>query len=375
MIWSVSSTFVFKWQWFVFFFQTGKNLPRYNQMNINVATWARIIKRSQPNEHQHSTSSSLSSGGSVVRPSSLSSSTRPLPLNLITSPASISLPPASTSSNCSPPPQLETHSAEAQQHVSSPQENNSHKQLELTVSEKPQNYHHPHHHAQPHPAAHAGVSSGMAGTSMARPLSLSLSSPIVPMPLSSGGGANVVTSPVTPTALTSTVVPIQFPPSGKKPAPPPPPRTTSVVTIGHTTPVQPSAQPPQPGPRTYHHTTTPSDTVEEVKVRANRHFLFIYLCISSSSSSSCFHFSLFLCPLPPFLFFSCVHIFCLNWKGEFFSSVLVQHDTAFWGGGDLFGFGWLYEYMRYDDINSTQIEDWILFCFVLFFFFKPSHYY
>lgn len=281
-------------------------------MNINVATWARIIKRSQPNEHQHSTSSSLSSGGSVVRPSSLSSSTRPLPLNLITSPASISLPPASTSSNCSPPPQLETHSAEAQQHVSSPQENNSHKQLELTVSEKPQNYHHPHHHAQPHPAAHAGVSSGMAGTSMARPLSLSLSSPIVPMPLSSGGGANVVTSPVTPTALTSTVVPIQFPPSGKKPAPPPPPRTTSVVTIGHTTPVQPSAQPPQPGPRTYHHTTTPSDTVEEVKVRANRHFLFIYLCISSSSSSSCFHFSLFLCPLPPFLFFSCVHIFCLN---------------------------------------------------------------
>lgn len=248
------------------FKQQGKNLPRYNQMNINVATWARIIKRSQPNEHQHSTSSSLSSGGSVVRPSSLSSSTRPLPLNLITSPASISLPPASTSSNCSPPPQLETHSAEAQQHVSSPQENNSHKQLELTVSEKPQNYHHPHHHAQPHPAAHAGVSSGMAGTSMARPLSLSLSSPIVPMPLSSsGGGANVVTSPVTPTALTSTVVPIQFPPSGKKPAPPPPPRTTSVVTIGHTTPVQPSAQPPQPGPRTYHHTTTPSDTVEEVK--------------------------------------------------------------------------------------------------------------
>jgi len=239
-------------------------------MNINVATWARIIKRSQPNEHQHSNTSSLSSGGSVVRPSSLSS-TRPLPLNLVTSPASVSLPPPSTSSNSSPPPQqLDSHSAAVDSpHVSSPQENNSHRQLEQTTSEKPQHYHHPHPPHSHHPNVHPVLSSGMAGTSMARPLSLSLSSPVVPMALAAAGGSrDVVTSPVTPTALTSTIVPIQFPPSGKKPAPPPPPRTTSVVTIGHTTPVgQPSGPPPQPVPRSYHHNITPSDTVEDAKVR------------------------------------------------------------------------------------------------------------
>ncbi|EFX88403.1 hypothetical protein DAPPUDRAFT_305606 [Daphnia pulex] len=241
------------------FKQQGKNLPRYNQMNINVATWARIIKRSQPNEHQHSNTSSLSSGGSVVRPSSLSS-TRPLPLNLVTSPASVSLPPPSTSSNSSPPPQQpESHSAAVDSpHASPPQENNSHKQLEQTTSEKPQHYHHPHPPHSHHPNVHPALSSGMAGTSMARPLSLSLSSPVVPMALAAGGGGsgNVVTSPVTPTALTSTI-----------PAPPPPPRTTSVVTIGHTTPVgQPSGPPPQPVPRSYHHSTTPSDPIEDAKV-------------------------------------------------------------------------------------------------------------
>lgn len=247
-------------------------------MNINVATWARIIKRSQPNEHQHSNTSSLSSGGSVVRPSSLSSSTRPLPLNLITSPASVSLPPTSTSSNSSPPPlQLESHSAAADlPHASSPQENNSHKQLEQTSSEKPQHYHHPHPSHSHHPNVHPVLSSGMAGTSMARPLSLSLSSPVVPMALVAGG-SNVVTSPVTPTALTSTIVPIQFPPSGKKPAPPPPPRTTSVVTIGHTTPVQPSGPPPQPVPRTYHHNTTPSDSIEDAKVREKKDVLALFV--------------------------------------------------------------------------------------------------
>jgi hypothetical protein len=115
----------------------------------------------------------------------------------------------------------------------------------------------------------------MAGTSMARPLSLSLSSPVVPMALVAGG-SNVVTSPVTPTALTSTIVPIQFPPSGKKPAPPPPPRTTSVVTIGHTTPVQPSGPPPQPVPRTYHHNTTPSDSIEDAKVREKKDVLALF---------------------------------------------------------------------------------------------------
>lgn len=282
-------------------------------MNINVATWARIIKRSQPNEHQHSNTSSLSSGGSVVRPSSLSS-TRPLPLNLITSPASVSLPPASTSSNSSPPPQQpESHSAAADSpHASSPQENNSHKQLEQTTSEKPQHYHHPPH--SHHPNVHPVLSSGMAGTSMARPLSLSLSSPVVPMALVAGGGSsNVVTSPVTPTALTSTIVPIQFPPSGKKPAPPPPPRTTSVVTIGHTTPIQPSGPPPQPVPRTYHHNINPSDSIEDAKVREIEDvekkdlclFLFFFL-----SSLSLFHS--FIPGFPSFFT-------CLLTKGEVFS--------------------------------------------------------
>ena len=271
-------------------------------MNINVATWARIIKRSQPNEHQHSNTSSLSSGGSVVRPSSLSSSTRPLPLNLITSPASVSLPPTSTSSNFSPPPlQLESHSAAADSpHASSPQENNSHKQLEQTSSEKPQHYHHPHLPHSHHPNVHPILSSGMAGTSMARPLSLSLSSPVVPMALVAGGSSNVVTSPVTPTALTSTIVPIQFPPSGKKPAPPPPPRTTSVVTIGHTTPVQPSGPPPQPVPRTYHHNTTPSDSIEDAKVREKKEVLALFFLPSLSPFHSfipCGFLSFFTCLL------------------------------------------------------------------------------
>lgn len=199
-------------------------------MNINVATWARIIKRTQPNEHPHSNTGSLSSGGSVARPSSLSSSTRPLPLNLITSPASVSLPPASTSSNSSPPPPLET-----------PTDTHDNHKLEQSSNDK----HGP---------------SSATGTSMARPLSLSLSSPVVPMAMSNVG---VVTSPVTPT-LTSTIVPIQFPPSGKKPAPPPPPRTTSVITIGHTTPVQP----PPPVPRGSY---TPTDTIDDTKVRNRQH--------------------------------------------------------------------------------------------------------
>lgn len=205
---------------------TGKNLPRYNQMNINVATWARIIKRTQPNENQHSNPGSLSSGGSVTqgRPS-LSSTARPLPIH-ITSPASVSLPLVPASANSSPPPPLET-----------PTDTHDSK-FEQTAGEK---------HGLP----------GATGTSMARPLSLSISSPVVPI-LSNVG---TITSPVTPT-LTSTIVPIQFPPSGKKPAPPPPPRTTSVVTIGHTTPVQP----PQPLPRGSY---TPTDTIEDAKVNNN----------------------------------------------------------------------------------------------------------
>ena len=73
-----------------------------------------------------------------------------------------------------------------------------------------------------------------------------------------------ITPPVVPpSSLAGSVIPIQFPPSGKKPAPPPPPRTTSAGSIGHTT--MPVIA-PQPAPRTY-----PPPEVEEVKVRQTRH--------------------------------------------------------------------------------------------------------
>ncbi len=260
-------------------------------MNINVATWARIIKRSQPNEHQHSNTGSLSSGGSVARPSSLSSSTRPLPLNLITSPASVSLPPASTSSNSSPPPPLETPADTQDASHNKMDENHKH-----------------------------GMSMA-TGTSMARPLSLSLSSPVVPMAMSSNVG--IITSPVTPT-LTSTIVPIQFPPSGKKPAPPPPPRTTSVVTIGHTTPVgQPSGPPPQPVPRSYHHSTTPSDPIEDAKVRKRQEEDSFFVSFFPSTFS-------FIYPwLSIFLHLS------IDKKGKLF--IFHQHDTHLPLGVD----GWM----------------------------------
>jgi hypothetical protein len=199
--------------------------------------------------------------------------------------------------------------------------------LEQTTSEKPQHYHHPHPPQSHHPNVHPALSSGMAGTSMARPLSLSLSSPVVPMALAAGGGGssgNVVTSPVTPTALTSTVVPIQFPPSGKKPAPPPPPRTTSVVTIGHTTPVgQPSGPPPQPVPRSYHHSTTPSDPIEDAKVRQKTRRRFVFL-VSFFSSTFTFIYSWI------FIF---LHL-SIDKMGKLF--IFHQHDTHLPLGG-----GWM----------------------------------
>ena len=116
----------------------GKNLPRYNQMNINVATWARIIKRSQPSNDTASSISSSSS--SLARPGSVSSSSlRPLPLNL-TSPTPVT---STTSSLYAPAVTAPTAAVEAVDD----------KLLEAP-GEKPQS----------------------AGTSAARPLSLSLSS-------------------------------------------------------------------------------------------------------------------------------------------------------------------------------------------------------
>lgn len=286
------SPFLF-FYYYYFFLLTfiGKNLPRYNQMNINVATWARIIKRTQPNEHQHSNPGSLSSGGSVTqaRPS-LSSTTRPLPLNLITSPASVSLPLVSASANSSPPPPLET-----------PTDTHDSNKLEQQAGEK---------HGLP----------GATGTSMARPLSLSLSSPVVPVL----GNVGIITSPVTPT-LTSTIVPIQFPPSGKKPAPPPPPRTTSVITIGHTTPVQP----PQPLPRGSY---TPTDTIEDAKV--NRR--------STSRTRNPFqpHSSSHPPPITHTLYFLLLTFFSL--------------PSMTLSGGGLFSVSGVYVY---DDINSWYFTE------------------
>jgi protein kinase N len=52
------------------FKQQVKNFPRANQMNINVATWGRLLKRSSPsiqNNHTQATSESPPSGMNISR--------------------------------------------------------------------------------------------------------------------------------------------------------------------------------------------------------------------------------------------------------------------------------------------------------------------
>lgn len=233
----------------------NRNLPRYNQMNINVATWARIIKRNQPSEHHAPltgsgsiSSGSVSSGGpggSVGRPSSISSTTRPLPLlNFPSSPASMSLPVTSSAtpgSNSSSPPPPSTPTLDMASAAAAVAAEMSSKQPLEAPGEKPQPSGHVIHSAQ-------------------RPLNIMLPSSTSAM---SGNMSPMVTSPVTPT-VTGMMVPIQFPPSGKKPAPPPPPRTTSVVNI---IPVATPTVPPQ------RPVSSPPNSIEETKVRKTSTFL------------------------------------------------------------------------------------------------------
>ncbi len=228
----------------------NRNLPRYNQMNINVATWARIIKRNQPSEHHAPltgsgsiSSGSVSSGGpggSVGRPSSISSTTRPLPLlNFPSSPASMSLPVTSSAtpgSNSSSPPPPSTPTLDMASAAAAVAAEMSSKQPLEAPGEKPQ------------------PNSGHVIHSAQRPLNIMLPSSTSAM---SGNMSPMVTSPVTPT-VTGMMVPIQFPPSGKKPAPPPPPRTTSVVNI---IPVATPTVPPQ------RPVSSPPNSIEETKVR------------------------------------------------------------------------------------------------------------
>jgi len=52
------------------FKQQGKNFPRANQMNINVATWGRLLKRSSPSiqdNHTQPSSESPPSGMNICR--------------------------------------------------------------------------------------------------------------------------------------------------------------------------------------------------------------------------------------------------------------------------------------------------------------------
>lgn len=251
----------------------NRNLPRYNQMNINVATWARILKRSQPSDHHQSLTASSSSslaGSTSSRPSSVSSSsTRPLPLNMMTSPASTSLPVTAATGNSPPALQPSLDTPTDHHHHGA-----SNKQLETPGEKQP---------------------AGQGTHSAARPLSLSLSSPTSPQGVTTPSPVGMVTSPITPPVVQpGTMIPIQFPPSGKKPAPPPPPRTTSVISIGggHLTPVQPPTVPAMM-PRPF--SSTPDSTVEEAKVRSGSIHSISRVYRLCPSSSSFYHLHFFTC--------------------------------------------------------------------------------
>lgn len=273
----------------------NRNLPRYNQMNINVATWARIIKRTQPNDHpsQHppltgTGSSSVSS--SSGRPSSVSSSsTRPLPLNLTTSPASTSLPvtaamtptqagPAGGNGSSPPPPQQQQQQQlPSAQTPMSPMSDLPNVGMEqAAASSKPLE--------APGEKQH---STGHGIHSAARPLNITLPSPgsVTTISTGTGGVSPMVTSPITPLPGSGIhypsqhqqpgmIVPIQFPPSGKKPAPPPPPRSsTTVVTINQSTPIQPAGH--VSASRSI--SSPPDSAIEETKVLFSTFFSPLWL--------------------------------------------------------------------------------------------------
>lgn len=65
----------------------AKNIPRAKQMNINVATWGRLLKRSTPTIQSQQVPISQTSGGSISMPShDATSSTQPLQLVFESSP-------------------------------------------------------------------------------------------------------------------------------------------------------------------------------------------------------------------------------------------------------------------------------------------------